>query len=301
LTTTTRRSLGRGLDAVLGVADKTVLALKTEAIPDRELKTVMVQTVIPGQYQPRREFDDASLQELANSIKEKGILQPIITRRAGHDYEIIAGERRWRAAQMAGLQQVPIIVCDIDNASALAFGLIENIQRKDLNPIEEAQALQRLIDEFTMTHEQVAKAVGRSRVAVTNLLRLLGLSETVKAYLMQGKIDMGHARALLALPEEEQGQVAEVIVSRNLTVREAEAVIRRNGEESRVAVKSREERTTHNPTIEALEKEITDLLGTNAKISVNAKGEGRVILPFKTMGRLMGLMRHLRGVDDSVK
>lgn len=192
---------------------------------DIAIFTVPVTKLTPGKFQPRIKFDNTSLQELSHSIKEQGVLQPLIVRRQGNGYEIIAGERRWRAAQIAALDSVPVIVRDIDDATALAIGLIENIQRQDLNPIEEAEALQRLLVEFSITHEEVAKKVGRSRAAVSNLLRLLALGEEVKQHLHKGQLAMGHARALLSLAPEQQSVVAKDVIKKQLSVRQTEKLI----------------------------------------------------------------------------
>ncbi len=201
MTTSLRKNFGGGLDAVLGAVNSDAVVSENAG---KELKTLMVQQLSPGIYQPRREFDQVALQELSNSIASQGIVQPIVVRNSGNEkYEIIAGERRWRAAQMAGLQQVPVITCDISDESALAFGLIENIQRQDLNPIEEAFVLKWLIEEFKMTHEQVAKSVGRSRATVSNMLRLLNLSQPVQVQLVSKQLDVGHAKLLLVFSTEE--------------------------------------------------------------------------------------------------
>ena len=201
MTTSLRKNFGGGLDAVLGAVNSDAVVSENAG---KELKTLMVQQLSPGIYQPRREFDQVALQELSNSIASQGIVQPIVVRNSGNEkYEIIAGERRWRAAQMAGLQQVPVITCDISDESALAFGLIENIQRQDLNPLEEAFVLKWLIEEFKMTHEQVAKSVGRSRATVSNMLRLLNLSQPVQVQLVSKQLDVGHAKLLLVFSTEE--------------------------------------------------------------------------------------------------
>lgn len=215
------KKFGVGLDAVLGVALKDMETLKKHVV--QELKQVLVQKIIPGRFQPRRHFDEGTLIELANSIKAQGILQPIIVRKySDTEYEIIAGERRWRAAQMTGLQQVPVIICQITNKEALAFGLIENIQREQLNPIEEAKALKRLIEEFSMTHEAVAKSIGRSRASVSNMLRLLNLAPKAQEMLIGKKLNVGHVRVLLVFSVDEQTKMAENIVRNNLTVRATE-------------------------------------------------------------------------------
>lgn len=215
-------SLSKGLDAILKLH-------KGDANPTSEIDArvlhVSLNDIIPSRYQPRKVFSEEALSELSQSIKSEGIIQPLIVRHYGESYEIIAGERRWRAAKIAGLNTVPAIVRDIDDATSLAFALIENIQRQDLNPIEEAEALQRLLIEFSITHEEVAKKVGRSRTAVSNLLRLLALEEMTKQFVHQGKLSMGHARALLALPPEQQPIIAKDIIQKELSVRQTEKLI----------------------------------------------------------------------------
>jgi ParB family chromosome partitioning protein len=270
--TTNRRSLGSGLDAILGAVNKNIHEIEKDPRKIQELKYVMVQNLIPGRYQPRREFNQKALQELSDSIVAQGLLQPIVARPYnGRDYEIIAGERRWRAAQMAGLQQVPVIICDISNESALAFGLIENIQRKDLNPIEEAYALQRLIDEFSMTHEQVAKSIGRSRTVVSNMLRLLNLSEFIKEKLINKELDVGHTKILLTFSVEEQNELAEIISGKNLTVREAEKLI-----QLRKQLIHKSIGVTRHPKLAHWESELSKKLGTKVDVHVNTLGRGKL-------------------------
>src|SRR5690349_17712157 len=212
------KGLGRGLDALLGA----------EEAPRETLATLAVSRIRPGRYQPRTRMDEPALAELAASIRAQGLMQPVLVRPVGGDrYELIAGERRWRAAQMAGLEQVPALVRPVPDEAALAMALIENIQREDLNPIEEAAGIQRLVEESRMTHEQAADAVGRSRTATTNLLRLLKLAKPVQEMLMQGKLDMGHARALLAREGARQIEAAHAVAANSLSVRDAEALVQR--------------------------------------------------------------------------
>src|SRR5690554_6340786 len=219
-----KRGLGKGLDALLGVGS----AETSASAADDELRNLPVEFLSRGRYQPRNDFDPAALQELADSIRAQGVVQPIVVRPTGVDrYEIVAGERRWRAAQLAGLAEIPALVRDIPDEAAVAVALIENIQREDLNPLEEAAAFKRLVDELEMTHQQVADAVGRSRASVTNLIRLLDLHPDVKQHVAEGHLEMGHARALLALPTARQPEAAALVARRGLSVRETEALVKR--------------------------------------------------------------------------
>ena len=253
------RGLGRGLDALLGADSGT---------SSESLRTLPVTQLQPGKYQPRTHMDQASLSELADSIRAQGIMQPILVRPVGQDkYEIIAGERRWRAAQLAGLSVVPVMVREIPDEAALAMSLIENIQRENLNPLEEANGIQRLIDEFSMTHQAAAEAVGRSRSAVSNLLRLRGLHETVQEMLMQNRIDMGHARALIALSGAKQITTAEQIAHKGLSVREAEQLVKRMNEKPapKSAAKADQD-------VLGLQEELADALGAVVKIESGKNG-----------------------------
>lgn len=282
------KGLGRGLDALL--AANTDDADKNEG----ELQQLPASELQPGKYQPRTRMDPGSLEELAASIKSQGVMQPILVRQIGglfdaKRYEIIAGERRWRAAQIAGLSQVPCLVREIPDEAALAISLIENIQREDLNPLEEAGGIQRLIDEFGMTHQAAADAVGRSRPAASNLLRLLQLAPQVQELLMAGDIDMGHARALLPLDGAAQVGLANLIAARGLSVREAERLVHQELNPK-----------THLPApqpdrdILRLEEEIADRLGATVKIKANKKGAGAVTIQFGDLDQLDGLLEKLR-------
>jgi len=282
------KGLGRGLDALL--AANTDDADKNEG----ELQQLPASELQPGKYQPRTRMDPGSLEELAASIKSQGVMQPILVRQIGglfdaKRYEIIAGERRWRAAQIAGLSQVPCLVREIPDEAALAMSLIENIQREDLNPLEEAAGIQRLIDEFGMTHQAAADAVGRSRPAASNLLRLLQLAPQVQELLMAGDIDMGHARALLPLDGAAQVGLANLIAARGLSVREAERLVHQELNPK-----------THLPApqpdrdILRLEEEIADRLGATVKIKANKKGAGAVTIQFGDLDQLDGLLEKLR-------
>ncbi len=280
------KGLGRGLDALLAAnhdGDRT----------EGELQTLPAAELQPGKYQPRTRMDPGSLEELAASIKSQGVMQPILVRPIGalfdaKRYEIIAGERRWRAAQLAGLNEVPCLVREIPDEAALAMSLIENIQREDLNPLEEAAGIQRLIDEFSMTHQQAADAVGRSRPAASNLLRLLQLAPQVQELLMAGDIDMGHARALLPLDGATQIGLANLVAARGLSVREAERLAHQA-----LNPKSKLIAPAPDRDILRLEEEIADRLGATVKIRANKKGAGAVTIQFGSLDQLDGLLDQL--------
>ena len=277
------KGLGRGLDALLA-ANSAAESQRQEMLP--------VGSLQPGKYQPRTRMDPGSLEELAASIKAQGLIQPISVRPVGGGrYEIIAGERRWRACQIAGLTELPVLVRDIPDDAALAMSLIENIQRENLNPLEEAAGLQRLIDEFNMTHQQAADAVGRSRSATTNLLRLLQLAKPAQDMLMAGDIEMGHARALLPLPKGEQGRVAALVVDKGWSVRETERLVAR--ELNPPAKKANAKQA--NRDLERLEEELADNLGAVVKIAANRKGAGILSVRFGSLEQLDGLLERLRG------
>ncbi|WP_374336121.1 ParB/RepB/Spo0J family partition protein [Methyloversatilis sp.] len=279
------KGLGRGLDALL--AGNT-----GESGNSGELRTLDVGLLQPGKYQPRTRMDPGSLEELAESIKSQGIMQPIIVRSVGGGrFEIIAGERRWRAAQIAGLSEVPTLVRDIPDDAALAMSLIENIQREDLNPLEEAAGVQRLIDEFGMTHEQAANAIGRSRSATTNLLRLLQLAGPVQEQLVTGDLDMGHARALLSLPKGDQIAFANRVVAQGLTVRDTEKLVARGGLASQAAKKA----TEPSRDLARLEEDLSDIVGAPVAISANGRGAGKLVIRFNDLDQLDGLIARLRG------
>ena len=277
------KGLGRGLDALLA-------ANQDDEGDKGELQMLPTHTLQPGKYQPRTRMDPGSLEELAASIKAQGIMQPIMVRPVGEDaYEIIAGERRWRASQIAGLVQVPCLVREIADEAALAMSLIENIQREDLNPLEEAGGIQRLIDEFDMTHQQAADAVGRSRPAASNLLRLLNLAKPVQELLMAGDIDMGHARALLPLDGASQIQLANQVAARQLSVRDTERLVQQ-------VLNPRLKKSLPQPDRDLLrlEEEIADAIGASVKIKANKKGAGEVSIRFGSLDQLDGLLGRLR-------
>lgn len=277
---TKRKGLGRGLDALLGGDDT----------PRDTLATLPVARIRPGRYQPRTKMDQEALAELAASIKSQGLMQPVLVRPVDRDrYELIAGERRWRASQMAGLQEIPALVREVADESALAMSLIENIQRENLNPMEEAAGLQRLVDEFRMTHEQAADAVGRSRSATTNLLRLLRLAKPVQGMVMEGVLEMGHARALLALEGARQVEVAKRIAARGMSVRETEALVgklQRGQTTRRSAPPDRD--------LARLEEEVSSRLGTTVEIRPGSKGRGRIIVQYSNLDHLDQLLKKLR-------
>ncbi len=276
------KGLGRGLDALLGGEDNA-------APPQGDLRMMAVSHLAPGKYQPRSQMDSESLQELADSIRAQGLMQPILVREVAGGYEIIAGERRWRAAQLAGLSEVPVLLKEVPDNAVAAMALIENIQREDLNAIDEAHGLQRLIQEFGMTHDAVAQAVGKSRAAVSNLLRLLNLSRPVQDMLVAGLIEMGHARALLPLHAGAQRELAHEIETRGLSVREVERRVARLKDASVVATaKPKASRDTLR-----LEEALSDALGMTARVQAGPKGRGKLTLQFGSSEALQGLLQRL--------
>ncbi len=273
------KGLGRGLDALLGGDE-----------PPREtLGTIETARIRPGRYQPRTRMDDQALAELAQSIRSQGLLQPLVVRPVDSGYELIAGERRWRAAQMAGLAEVPAIVREVPDEAAMVMALIENIQREDLNPIEEAAGVQRLIDEFKMTHEQAADAVGRSRSATTNLLRLLRLAKPVQEMLMRGQIEMGHARALLAVDGARQVELANRVAAKGLSVREAEALV-----QSALRGPAHQRKKKTDRDLARLEEELAERLGTTVEIRPTRKGRGTLVLHYANLDHLEQLLKRLK-------
>ena len=278
-----QKGLGRGLDALL--ANDLEDARNTES-----QQTLAVAQLQPGKYQPRSYMDDAALQTLADSIKTQGIMQPILVREVSPDkFEIIAGERRWRASQMAGLTHVPVLVREIADESALAMALIENIQRENLNPLEEAQGIKRLIDEFEMTHEKAAEAVGRSRVAVSNLLRLLSLSLPVQDLLMHNKLDMGHARALIGLDAAHQIMLANRAIQQQLSVREVENLVKKVGVES----KSNLQKISVNRDVLALQNILSEKIGAVVSISGKANGAGTLKINYSNLDQLDEIIKKM--------
>lgn len=284
-----RHGLGRGLDALLGIGMAGLGADRESACDVRMLPIDLIER---SRLQPRQDIRAETLEALAESIRAQGLVQPIVVRPLGTNgrYELIAGERRWRAAQMASLHEIPAIVREVPDQAALSIALIENIQREDLNPLEEAAALARLVNEFGLTHQQVAEAVGRSRAAVSNLLRLLDLREDVKRLVEGGEIEMGHARALLALEGPLQSQAAQIIVAQGLSVREAERLVQRllKSAKARPRVEPRQ-----NPNITRLQEELSLKLGASVAVHHNRKGKGTLVIHYSSLDELEGILAHI--------
>jgi len=283
-----KKRLGRGLGSLIGNIDE--FTRVSEQDQKRGLRELDIDRIQRGKYQPRQHFDQQSLQELADSIRSQGIVQPIVVRPEGDHFELVAGERRWRAAQIAGLQKIPAVIRELDSKSAAAIALIENIQREDLNPLEQAQALMRLIDEFDLTHQQVADSVGRSRASVSNLLRLLDLANPVKDQVNRGLLDMGHARALLGLIRHDQIEVANIVVKRGLSVRETEALVRQR---LKGDIRKKSSVNESDPDIRRLETRISEKLGAAVKIKSGKQGAGQLIVSFHNSDELDGILQHL--------
>ncbi|MGR9013304.1 MAG: ParB/RepB/Spo0J family partition protein [Gammaproteobacteria bacterium] len=283
-----KRGLNRGLDALLGnISDKDE---HKEVDEGHQLHTLPIEYMQRGKYQPRKDMNPEKLQELADSIKAQGVIQPVVVRKIASDkYEIVAGERRWRAAQLAGLQQVPVVIKEIDDRTAMAIALIENIQREDLNPLEEAEALKRLLEEFEMTHQQVADAVGKSRATVTNLLRLMDLQPEVKKLLITRQLEMGHARALLSLDGPKQVAAANKIVKEGLTVRAAERLVKDSQSEPKVP-KTRE---IDKDTLR-LQEDLTAKLGAKVLIDHKENGAGKLVISYSSLEELDGILEQIK-------
>ncbi|WP_170111235.1 ParB/RepB/Spo0J family partition protein [Photobacterium sanctipauli] len=286
-----KRGLGKGLDALLATSSvaqvKQQKAEQAQSLSaDGTLKELATNQLQPGRYQPRKVMSDEALSELAESIRAQGVIQPIVVREiAPQQYEIIAGERRWRASRQAGLQKVPCIIKDVNDCSTVAIALIENIQREDLNVIEEAQALEKLQSEFSLTHQQVAEAVGKSRAAVSNLLRLNQLEAPVKRMVEQKLLDMGHARALLALPAEQQLEAAQIIVAKMLTVRDAERLVKKM-----LAPEPEPKNVAVDPQLEAVENHLSERFGTQVAINQQKNGKGKIVISFDQADKLKQLL-----------
>ena len=294
-----RKKLGKGLGALLSsdsaqnmsslLNNGKVSAENAIANDREELKHIPVDLIQRGKYQPRVEMDEVALEELALSIKAQGVMQPIVIRSiAPQKYEIIAGERRWRAAQMAGLDSIPAVIKSVSDEAAIAMSLIENIQRENLNPIEEALALRRLQDEFQLTQQEVANAVGRSRTTVTNLMRLVGLHIDVQKMRQSGKLEMGHARSLLTLPDSKQVEFARVVAQKGLSVRQTEALVRKVNLDDEPKLG----RNT-DPNIKKLEESLGEKLGARVLVQHNSKGKGRLIITYNSLDELDGILAHL--------
>ena len=300
MSTAKKRGLGRGLDALLGPKGATAIANPVEtttAQPGDTLRTLDIDLLQPGKYQPRQEMDPAKLAELADSIKAQGVIQPIVARElAPGKFEIVAGERRWRASRQAGLSEVPVVVRELEDRTVIAMALIENIQREDLNPLEEAQSLQRLINEFSLTHAEAAEAVGRSRAAVSNLLRLLELPPAIRALLEARRLEMGHARALLTLSPDLASKLASDAAEQGWSVREVEHRAQQfaagkvpvNGKKAKPA------KAAPQPDIASLETELSESLGTRVTIAHGRGGKGKLIIQYTDLDTLDGVLERLR-------
>ena len=316
---TAKKKLGRGLDALLsrpgsskttsapddqnasrdvgtaGSASAPPTGTSSETATgrgsDANLKNIPVDLIQPGKYQPRTDMHETSLEELANSIKKQGVMQPIVLRPISSSrYEIIAGERRWRATQLAGLHSIPAIIKEVSDESAIAMSLIENIQRENLNPIEEAMALKRLQDEFELTQQEVAEAVGKSRATVTNLIRLIGLNPDVRRMVEHGDLEMGHARALLSLPDLQQSEAARTVVGKGLSVRQTESLVRR----LQAGTGGKRKKAPTDPDIKHLEEDLSSRLGAKVMIQHTAKGRGKLILKYNSVDELDGILSHIK-------
>ena len=288
--TTKKRGLakGRGLDALLGSIQKEKLQLEVQSLDHGQLKQIDVNLLKRGEYQPRRFIQEQDLQELAASIGKHGVMQPIVIRPIDdeqHPYEIIAGERRWRAAQLAGLTEIPAIVRDLTDQVAIALALIENIQRQDLNPIDQAMALQRFHDEFGLSHQEIAETVGKARTTVSNLLRLLTLAEPVKELMQQGLLDMGHARAILTLKAKDQLKVAQHVIEKNLSVRQTEQLVRDFN-----APKQEKPKTAIAPDIQQLTQRLSERFSADVKIDYNKQGKGKLTISYHSLEELDGIL-----------
>lgn len=287
---TKKRGLGRGLDALLATSQQTRNEKNTQPLENGELQKLPIEFLQPGKYQPRKDMSPDALEDLASSIRSQGIIQPIVVRKLSNDkYEIIAGERRWRASQLAHLDEIPCLIKNVPDEAAVAIALIENIQREDLNAMEEAQALERLLTEFELTHQEVAEAVGKSRASVTNLLRLNNLNEDVKLLLEYGDIEMGHARALLALEGENQLEAARTVAGKGLTVRDTENLVRKILEPAK-----QKEQPKDDPDVKRLETKLSENLGAAVSISHNTKGKGKMVINYSSLDELDGILAHFK-------
>ena len=294
---TKKRGLGRGLNALLGAQQTAAVQSSEETskkpLVESELQELPVDVIQRGKYQPRRDMHPDGLEELAASIKAQGVLQPIVVRSVSKDkYEIVAGERRWRATQLAGLDTIPALVRQIPDEAAIAMALIENIQRENLNAMEEAIALHRLQQEFDLSQQEVADAVGKSRSTIANLLRLMNLREEVQRMLEHGDIELGHAKTLLALPLEEQTSAANIIISQGLSVRQTEALIKRLQDESSVSKNTKKQAV--DPDIKQLEDQLSEKIGVPVMLQHGAKGKGKLVLKYNSLDELDGILNHIK-------
>ncbi len=291
-----KTGLGRGLDVLLSSGGASADLPNVDDVPEKPgegLRQIAVEQILRGTYQPRIHIDQDALQELADSITAQGIVQPLLVRPSGTKFELIAGERRWRAAQLAGLHEVPAVVREIPDEAAAAMSLIENIQRENLNPVEEALALQRLTKEFGLTHEQLAKTVGRSRSAVSNLLRLLELEEETRKLLDEGHLEMGHARALLGLRGRTQVKAARYVISRESSVRDTEKYVRKLKNQDGKPVKKSTKKASKSDDIQLLENDLSDQLGAPVSIQHTNKGAGKIVIGYNSLDELDGILAHL--------
>jgi len=279
-----KQALGRGLGALIP-------DIEESQEDSKDLFYCEIELIRPNRFQPRMQFDEDELAELCQSIKEQGILQPLLVREENDGYELIAGERRWRAAQQAGLDEIPVVIKEVTEEAAMAMGLIENIQRDDLNAIEEAAALHRLLNEFELTHQEVAQAVGKSRTTVTNLLRLLELNPDVKQLIDEGRLEMGHARALLALKGDPQSAAAAKVAARGLSVRETELLVKKTL--AAQSEKSKPKTPAVDPDVRRLENQLSEKLGAAVKIKAGKKGSGQLVIHFHSSAELEGILEHL--------
>jgi ParB family chromosome partitioning protein len=287
-----KRGLGRGLDALLGSSAGEISAAQGFVNHDTDLREIPVDLIQRGKYQPRRDMDPDALEELAASIRVQGVMQPIVVRSASNQkFEIIAGERRWRATQLAGLDVIPAIVREVADDAAVAMALIENIQREDLNPIEEAIALQRLQQEFELTQQEVADAIGKSRSTVTNLLRLMSLRDDVRRLLEHGDLEMGHGKALLGLPGDQQSAAASTVVGKGMSVRQTEALVRQL-----LSSKGKPAPVTRalDPNIRRLQDDLSQKLGARVQIQHTTKGKGKLVLNYNSLQELDGILDHIK-------
>ncbi|MEP0175708.1 MAG: ParB/RepB/Spo0J family partition protein [Paraglaciecola sp.] len=285
-----KRGLGRGLDALLATSQSATSSELDKAEQKGELRKIPVEFLQPGKYQPRKDMSSEALEDLASSIRSQGVIQPIVVREvAENKFEIIAGERRWRASQIAQLDEIPCLVKNVPDESAVAIALIENIQREDLNAMEEAQALDRLMVEFELTHQEVATAVGKSRTTVTNLMRLNNLNDDVKLLLEHGDIEMGHARALLSLEGDVQNEAAQTVSGKGLTVRDTETLVRKllTPVKPKAPIKP-------DPDVEKLQTTLSENLGAPVNIAHNAKGKGKLVINFSSLDQLDGILSHIK-------
>jgi len=290
-----KRGLGKGLDALLSSRNdiSEISETAVEQVKDGALKQVPVEFIQRGKYQPRRDMSPEALEELSASIKAQGVMQPIVIRPIefdGERYEIIAGERRWRASQLAGLETIPAVVRTVSDEDAIAMALIENIQRENLNPMEEAIALQRLKQEFDLTQQQVADAVGKSRVTVTNLLRLIALTDDVKKMLEHGDLEMGHARALLSLSDKDQISAAKQVVAKGLTVRQTESLVRKFNQPEKEEI----DNSQMSANVKSLEVSLAQRLGANVDIKHKSKGNGQLVIKYNSLAELDGILKHIK-------